>query len=97
MDIERIRSGLIEAAKIADGYRPVEADLAGAPLISGWILDTDVRGMTRLVGSVTGHPVLGERDLISTSVVLAMSVTDGWARTVSRYYLLGPATRTNAD
>lgn len=91
MDIERIISGLREAQKIADGYVPTEADLAGAPLISNWIFATAPGdpGPT-LVGSITGHPTLGNSALSTTSVVLAIDVEAGWARTVSRYYRLGP-------
>ena len=98
MDIERISAGLLEAAKIADGYVPTETDLLGAPLISNWIIAMrpgDPR--PSLVGSITGHPTLGDTALSATSVVLAMSVDGGWARTVSRYYRLGPraGTKTN--
>ncbi len=92
MDIERIRAGLLEAAKIASGYEPTQADLAGAPLISSWILAMHPGdpGPT-LIGSISGHPKLADSALSATSIVLAMDVNAGWARTVSRYYRLGPA------
>ncbi|WP_439605110.1 DUF6634 family protein [Shinella sp.] len=40
---------------------------------------------------MSGHPSLGDSALASTSIVLAIDINAGWARTVSRYYRLGPS------
>ena len=45
--------------------------------------------MVRLIGVVSGHPSIAD-GWCTTSVVLAADEAAGWARTVSRYYRLGP-------
>lgn len=86
---EVVAAGLREAARIAAGYVPNEADLAGAPLLSNWAVEAQFGGLVRLVGVVTGHPSLRD-GWCTTSIVLAADEEAGWARTVSRYYRLGP-------
>lgn len=76
-DIQRIRAGAA----------PTEADLAAAPVLDGWA--SAVRGSTCLVGSVQAHPLLGNRRAIFTSQVFALDELNGWARTYSRFYVLG--------
>ena len=69
--------------------RPSEPELAAAPLLSNWSLarvSGDV-GLA-LVGSVRGHPRLGDRPAIVTSELVAFYPDDGWARTRSRVYRL---------
>ena len=66
MDMERIIAGLREAAKIADGYIPNEQDLAGAPLISNWIL---AQPGPCLIGKITGHPNPSVQGPVSTTSV----------------------------
>lgn len=86
---DTVAAGLREAARIAAGFVPGEAELAGAPLLSSWIVEVQPGGLIRLVGSVSGHPTISD-GWCTTSVVLAADETAGWARTVSRYYRLGP-------
>lgn len=86
---ERVIAGLREATRIAEGYRPTEEDLAGAPLLSEWVAHPALDGLS-FVGVVTSHPKIADGHLSRTSVVLAVDVDAGWVRTVSRYYRLGP-------
>lgn len=72
---------------------PTPGELAAAPLLERWSLarvDGDV-GLA-LVGSVTGHPRLGDRPGIVTSELVAMDPDHNWVRTRSRIYRLGRAT-----
>jgi hypothetical protein len=62
------------------------AELDGAPILTDWSLS--VRPVAALVGNVTGHPVLGSRQVI-TSELFAIDPKGGWARTMSRFYVLG--------
>lgn len=82
-------AGLREAARIAAGFVPGEAELAGAPLLSNWAVEAQPAGTVRLVGVVSGHPFIRD-GWCTTSVVLAADMDAGWVRTVSRYYRLGP-------
>lgn len=86
---EVVVAGLREAARIAAGYVPSEADLAGAPLLSHWVIELQDHDLIRLVGVVSGHPSVPD-GWCTTSIVLAANEDAGWARTVSRYYRLGP-------
>jgi hypothetical protein len=76
-DLERIRSG--------DG--PTEAELASAPIIVGWHSALTPVGL-RLVGSVTGHPRLGNTAAM-TSQLWAADAGGTWIRALSRFYRLG--------
>lgn len=69
-----------------DGERPTET-FANAPLLQDWSLAA--MGSPCLVGSVSGHPLLGNRRRIHTSQLMYFDVEQNWARTWSRYYRLG--------
>lgn len=71
--------------------RPSERELADAPLLSNWSLArvTGDVGLA-LVGSVEGHPRLGDRPAVVTSELVAFYPEHGWARTRSRVYRLAP-------
>lgn len=84
-----IAAGLREAALIGAVGVPGAAELAGAPLLTGWIVQPMPGGLFRLVGFVSGHPLLQD-GCITTSAILAADEQAGWARTASRYYRLGP-------
>lgn len=67
---------------------PSEAMLRAAPILNCW--DIALAGPVNcLVGSVSGHPRLGTRPFIHTSELFAIDPVAGWARTWSRFYLLG--------
>jgi hypothetical protein len=46
-----------------------------------------------IVGSVRGHPILGNRARVHTSELILIDPENRWARTWSRYYLLGAPER----
>ena len=89
LSMEVITAGLREAERIKAGFVPGEAQLADAPLLTDWVAQPLPGGLVRFVGFVSGHPLLQD-GWITTSVVLATDEQAGWARTVSRYYRLGP-------
>jgi Family of unknown function (DUF6634) len=69
--------------------RPVSPMLPQkAPLLEDWVPAVTPQGV-QLIGQVTGHPLLGDRAIATSSVWFADR--DGaWARTLSRVYRLGP-------
>jgi len=62
-------------------------DLMDAPLLADYTIGVDELGLLRLVGRVTGHPMLGDR-WITTSPVWQIDLEGGYARTSSRWYRL---------
>lgn len=84
---------LLFALAFSTGFTPPPTDdeLAEAPLLRRWTLARvpgDV-GLA-LVGSVEGHPRLGDKPAIVTSELIAFCPDDGWAVTRSRVYRLAP-------
>ncbi len=84
-----LKRALKDWEKLANGYSPSLNDLADAPLLVDWEPRWTATGVMFLVGQVRGHPKLQDGPC-STSLVLAVDVQEGWARTLSRYYRLGP-------
>ena len=69
--------------------RPVSSLLLQkAPLLEDWAPAVTPQGV-QLIGHVTGHPLLGDRP-IATSPVWFADPNGAWARTLSRFYRLGP-------
>jgi hypothetical protein len=73
---------------MAAGVYPPVAEIDQAPVIDQWTLAT--RSMVSLVGLGTGHPHLGDGP-IRTTEIWAIDTAAGWARTLSRLYVLGEA------
>ena len=92
---ERLRSlaGDLERIRLGTGPRPDEC--AHAPLITDWRTVLSPLGL-RLMGSVTDHPVLGNRTAM-TSQVWAAGPEGRWIRTLTRFYRLGAASPAGAD
>lgn len=84
------RDGLDRALKaVAEAEAgPTKADLSNAPLIDHWRALRSGSRTVVLWGNVSGHPLLGN-DSTTTSPLLAIDVQAGWARTKSRWYVLG--------
>lgn len=84
---ETVAAGIRAAMKLRDGELPTEAELADAPLLTGWVLGQEQGGYCRLGGFVSRHPRLAD-GWCWTSVVLFLEPNRRWARTVSRFYRL---------
>lgn len=74
------------------GEEPPATALATAPRLDGWnvaVTRAHVGGyrMT-LVGRITGHPLLQSGRQIETSELVWLDRNGGWARTMSRVYVL---------
>jgi hypothetical protein len=80
-------AALADRDRINEGWRPGEAELAGAPLLEDWMIERG-NGVHYLIGAVTGHPHV-KAGLMTTSAVVVMSEQEGWARTANRWYRLG--------
>lgn len=75
-------------AKIQAGWKPNEAALANAPFLDDWQLKTyPGTDLSSLEGDCWGHPTLGNRWGVRTSVVLHMG--EGFAVTENTVYILG--------
>ncbi|MFI5002537.1 MAG: DUF6634 family protein [Reyranellales bacterium] len=80
-----------------DGETPPPLELARAPLLENWratIVHIKCEGdplrmLPVLVGSVAGHPRLGEGRTIRTSQLIWLDRNRKWARTWNRVYRLG--------
>jgi hypothetical protein len=84
----RLRVLADDCERLAFG-RPVSPILlAKAPILEDWLPTVTPLGV-QLVGRVSGHPLHGDR-AIATSPVWFADPDGGWARTLSRYYRLGP-------
>ena len=67
--------------------RPKPSSLHKAPRLEDWSYSALLR--PRLVGRVTGHPLLGDQPHVQTSELIVIDAEAGWARTMSRFYRLG--------
>jgi uncharacterized protein DUF6634 len=84
---EKIVAALADRDRIAEGWEPGEAELAGAPVISHYVAHTDGEHLI-LTGVITGHPRIPD-GLATTSAVVAIDKNRLWVRTVGRWYRLG--------
>jgi hypothetical protein len=66
---------------------PSEIDLTKAPKLDHWRALESPSGAPILWGKASGHPRLGDI-WITTSHLIAINIEQGWARTVSRWYVL---------
>ena len=76
--------------RLRAGWRPGPDILEMAPRLHDWrFIQVEPRG-TVLVGTVIGHPRLGDRPYVQTSYLIGLDATHlKWARTLSRFYVLG--------
>lgn len=73
---------------LAAGNQP---DLAGAPVLDNFAFSR--RATTALGGHVSGHPLLADHGGAVTSEIFALAADYSWARTFSRFYILGSPQR----
>jgi hypothetical protein len=94
---ERLERAYDFGLRLLDGWRPGPADLTGAPTISQWEPQPQGGGLYSLAGKVTGHPrmEIGRSPQMRTSAVIWLDPAAGWARTIGRFYLLGPPRTTD--
>lgn len=76
-----------DIGRIRAGAAPSPTDLKGAPVLQDW--SPAIRQTVCMVGTVLAHPLIGDGRPITTSEVYAIDPLRGWARTYSRFYLLG--------
>ena len=67
---------------------PIDEELVEAPLLDNWRVE-DWGDHLRLYGSCEGHPEIDD-PFVTTSPLLRISFENGWARSRSRWYRLGP-------
>ncbi|MFE3836047.1 DUF6634 family protein [Pseudogemmobacter sonorensis] len=67
---------------------PCTEDLLHAPKLDLWRPVVTPGGVPALWGRGTGHPLL-TCDRVLTSQLIGLDAEDGWARTASRWYVLG--------
>ena len=92
------------AASLEAGHAgPMPEDLADAPRLTAWrVVIAPGERVVRLHGRVTGHPEIDDPEL-TTSAVIALDAgggdgdSEGWARTLSRWYRLDGASFRPAD
>ncbi len=76
-----------DLALLASGAPPSPEMLADAPVLDFWW--PGIRRTGALCGVVSGHPVLVTGRSIITTELCAIDSDGLWARTFSRFYLLG--------
>jgi hypothetical protein len=74
--------------------QPHAGDLRAAPNLDQWTVVMTPLGM-RLTGIVSGHPLLGDRRVMTSALWIADPKAQ-WARTLSRYYRLGEPSEPEA-
>jgi hypothetical protein len=83
---DRLEQLAADLRRLSAGRQPNPVELAAAPVLDKWELAPFACAALR--GEVEGHPVLGSRWIL-TSPLYAMDEHQRWARTLSRFYLLG--------
>lgn len=78
--------------RIARGEHPTEDEMRDAPLLTDWRVY--IFPLPFLLGTVFGHPEIGDGRICRTSELATFDPVAGYARTFSRFYRLGPRTRS---
>lgn len=86
-ETERLRSLLVDLARIQAGHHPREIDLSKAPTIDHWCVAE--RRVIALAGVVTDHPTIPNGRSVCTSDLWFVAPSLGYARTLNRLYALG--------
>jgi hypothetical protein len=84
---DSLRSLLRDIRDLRVGDIPRSLDLEAAPTLDRW--SHGLIPARCLVGSVRGHPILGNLARVHTSELVLIDPEHGWARTWSQYYRLG--------
>lgn len=83
----KLRSLAYDLDRIAVAAAPTAAELSQAPLLVDWRLVLALNGLA-LTGFAAGHPRLGFSRIV-TSPLWVLDPELRWARTLSRFYVLG--------
>ena len=75
-----------ERLAVARAVPPIR--LQTAPLLEDWVPVLTAQGV-HLVGQASGHPLLGDRRVITSPLWFA-DPAGSWVRSLSRFYRLGP-------
>ena len=84
----RLRMLANDCDRLRFGRPPPQRIFALAPLMEDWTTVLTPEGV-KLVGRVTGHPILGDRNVMTTPLWFADPGCT-WVRSLSRFYRLGP-------
>jgi hypothetical protein len=87
---QRLEAARDALTRIRRGQAPTADELAAAPRLDFWWVVVSEQHYLMLEGIVTGHPRLADGALIETSPLLWLAADRRAARTVSRFYRLGP-------
>lgn len=82
----RLRMLADDCDRLRFGRPPSQRLLEKAPLMEDWTAVLTPEGV-KLVGRVSGHPVLGDRNVMTTPLWLA-DPGGTWVRSLSRFYRL---------
>ena len=86
----RIELARTDLQRLCEGWTPADVDLANAPVLIDWKLVITGGGLA-IEGVVAGHPGIARGHRVQTSLLIALDIgRQRWARTVSRFYMLGP-------
>ena len=83
----KLRRLACDLDRIAVAAAPTAAELSQAPLLVDWRLVLGLSGLA-LTGFAAGHPRLGSRRIV-TAPLWVLDPELRWARTLSRFYVLG--------
>jgi hypothetical protein len=84
----RLRALADDCDRLEHGRSVSPVLLQKAPLLEDWVPAITPQGV-QLVGQVTGHPLLGDCAAATTALWFA-DPNGAWARSLSRFYRLGP-------
>lgn len=84
----RLRMLADDCDRLRFGRPPPQRILTLAPLIKDWTTVLTPEGV-KLAGCVSGHPILGNRNVMTTPLWFA-DPGGTWVRSLSRFYQLGP-------
>lgn len=93
LELSYLRRKDLLAAIASSEAGPTADDLAVAPFVNFWRLETWEEDELRLYGICENHPDIDDRH-ITSSPLLAFDHKKGWARSYTRWYRIGPDTET---
>lgn len=87
MEIQALKKLVQDLENIRSGQLPGKRALAASPLIDNWSIS--YRNVPCLTGEISSHPELGFAERGLTSDLWILAPHHGFARTMTRFYLLG--------